>query len=167
LTSVRAERTVDPVRILLVRHADAVPESARLPDDHRTLSPVGRQQVRELAALLAESGLHVGAIAASPLVRAVQTAELLARWLDWSGTIEVSHHLVPAMVSPNAAAEWLSASATRLDGAALAAVGHEPSIAHIARLLSGGHGAPPVAAFAKSEACLIEDGVLRWRLEPP
>lgn len=166
LTSLPAKRTVDPVRILLVRHADAVAESARLPDEHRTLSPTGRQQVRDLAALLAETGLQPGAIVTSPLVRAVQTAELLARWLDWRGSIEASPHLVPAMVAPNAAIEWLSFMAAPLDGGTLIAVGHEPSITHLARLLAGGAGAPPVPAFGKAEACLIEDGQLRWRLEP-
>jgi phosphohistidine phosphatase len=166
LTSPAVAGTVSAVRILLVRHADAVSEAATLPDEHRTLSPAGRAQVRELAALLAETGLEVGAMVTSPLVRAVQTAELLARWLDWTGPIEASHHLSPALAAPTAAAEWLARAAGPLGGAVLAAVGHEPSIAHLARSLSGGPGSPPVPPFGKAEACFIEDGALRWRLEP-
>ena len=154
------------MRILLVRHADAVSETAFLRDEHRTLSPGGRHQVRELAALLAETGLELGAVVCSPLVRAVQTAELLVRWLDWSGPIEASHHLAPALASGSAAAEWLVRSAEPLGSGVLAAVGHEPSVSYLARLLSGGPGSPPVPAFGKSEACLIEDGALRWRIEP-
>jgi phosphohistidine phosphatase len=154
------------VRILLVRHADAVSETAFLRDEHRILSPAGRQQVRELAALLAETGLELGAVVASPLVRAVQTAELLVRWLDWSGPIQASPHLAPALASGSAAADWLARSAEPLGAAVLAAVGHEPSISHLARLLSGGAGAPAVPAFGKAEACLVEDGALRWRIEP-
>lgn len=154
------------MRILLVRHADAVPESAALRDEHRTLSPAGRHQVRELAALLAETGLELGAVVTSPLVRAVQTAELLVRWLDWAGPVEASLHLAPALAAPTSVAEWLARSAEPFGSAVLAAVGHEPSISHLARVLGGGPGGPAVPAFGKAEACLIEDGALRWRLEP-
>jgi len=152
------------VRILLVRHADAVSESAHVPDEHRYLSPAGRQQVRDLSALLAEAGLDLGAVVTSPLVRAVQTAELLVRWLDWSGPIEASHYMAPAGVVARAAVEWLSRGAESLGGATLAAVGHEPSISHLAQLLTG--AGRHVSPFGKAEACLIEDGALRWRLEP-
>jgi phosphohistidine phosphatase len=151
------------VRILLVRHADAVSETTALPDEHRFLSPAGRHQVRELSALLAEAGLALGAVMTSPLVRAVQTAELLVRWLDWNGSIEASHYLAPGGASARAAGEWLARCAEPLAGATLAAVGHEPSIAHIARLLSGD---ATVASLHKAEACFIEDGALRWRLVP-
>ena len=155
--------TVEVVRLLLVRHADALPESAILPDEHRPLSPAGRDQVRELAALLAEAGLELGAVVTSPLVRAVQTAELLVRWLDWPGPVDVTHHLAPAAVAPSAAADWLTRTAGSLGGPLLAAVGHEPSIGHLARILSGDARAP---SFDKAEACLIEDGAIRWRLQP-
>jgi phosphohistidine phosphatase len=157
--------TVRPVRILLVRHADAVSEATGLPDEHRYLSPAGRHQVRELSALLADSGLELGAVMTSPLVRAVQTAELLVRWLDWSGSIEASQYLAPAGASLRASAEWLTRCAGPLAGAALVAVGHEPSISRLAEHLAANTGAT-VPSLHKAEACLIEDGALRWRLEP-
>jgi hypothetical protein len=62
-----------------------------------------------------------------------------------------------------AASDWLARCAEPLAGATLAAVGHEPSITHIGRLLAGG------AAFAsmhKAEACFIEHGAVRWRVAP-
>jgi phosphohistidine phosphatase len=152
------------VRILLVRHADAVSEAAFLPDEHRYLSPAGRHQVRELSALLAEAGLSLGAVVTSPLVRAVQTAELLVRWLDWTGPIEASHYLAPAGASPSSAAEWLTRCAEPLGGGVLGAVGHEPSISHLAQILSRSGGS--ISSLGKAEACYIEDGALRWRLEP-
>ena len=155
------------MRILLVRHADAVSESRSLPDEHRYLSPAGRHQVRELSALLAEVELDLGAVVTSPLVRAVQTAELLIRWLDWSGPIEASHYLSPGSVAPLAIGDWLARCTEPLGGAVLAAVGHEPSISQVARALSGGNSAPEVPGFGKAESCLIEDGAIRWRLAPP
>jgi phosphohistidine phosphatase len=151
------------VRILLVRHADAVSETAALPDEYRYLSPAGRHQVRELSALLAEAGLELGAVVTSPLVRAVQTAELLVRWLDWNGSIEATHHLAPGGAPARVSADWLARCAEPLAGATLVAVGHEPSISHMTGQLAGGAS---VSSFRKAEACLVEDGSLRWRLEP-
>lgn len=151
------------MRILLVRHADAVSETAALPDEYRYLSPAGRHQVRELAALLADTTQELGAVMTSPLVRAVQTAELLVRWIDWAGPIEATHFLAPGGASARATAEWLVRCAEALAGATLVAVGHEPSMSHLAGLLAGGGSVP---SLGKAEACLVEDGALRWRLEP-
>jgi phosphohistidine phosphatase SixA len=96
-------------------------------------------------------------------VRAVQTAELLVRWLDWAGSIEATHFLAPGGASARATAEWLVGCAEALTGATLVAVGHEPSMSHLAGLLTGGGSVP---SLRKAEACFIEDGALRWRLEP-
>ena len=165
MTSAPPAGTVKRVRILLVRHADAVSESTGLPDENRYLSPAGRQQVRGLAALLAESGLELGAVVTSPLVRAVQTAELLVRWLDWSGAVEASQSLAPAGASVRATADWLTRRAEPLAGGALVAVGHEPAISRLAELLAE-NSSVTVPSLHKAEALLIEDGALSWRLEP-
>ncbi len=151
------------MRILLVRHADAVSETAAVPDEYRYLSPAGRHQVRELGALLAETGLELGAVVTSPLVRAVQTAELLVRWLDWNGAIEATHLLAPGGATARATTDWLARCAEPLAGATLVAVGHEPSMSHLVQLLGGGVS---VSSLHKAEACFIEDGALRWRLAP-
>ncbi|HUS67180.1 MAG TPA: histidine phosphatase family protein [Kofleriaceae bacterium] len=147
------------MRIVLVRHADAVSEGPGLPDEHRYLSPAGRQQSRELGALLAESGVVVGAAVASPLVRAVQTGELVLAAIGWGGALEASARLAPGS-STRATASWLEERAAKLDGA-LVVVGHEPSISALAELLGGGER---VSAFHKAEAALVEDGTLKWRL---
>ncbi len=151
------------MRILVVRHADAVSETASLPDEYRYLSPAGRHQVRELGALVAEAGLELGAVVTSPLVRAVQTAELLVRWLDWAGAIEATHFLAPGGASARATAEWLARCAEPLAGGTLVAVGHEPSMSHLVGLLCGTSSVP---SLRKAEGCFVEDGALRWRLVP-
>ena len=150
------------MRIVLVRHADAVSEGPGLPDDHRYLSPAGRVQCRELGALLAEAQIAVAAAVSSPLVRTVQTAELVLGAIGWSGAVEASARLAPGAPTRQTAA-YLQERASSLGGA-LVAVGHEPSISALAELLGTGER---VSAFHKAEAALVEDGVLRWRLTAP
>ncbi len=150
-------------QIVLCRHADAVGEGPGLPDEHRYLSLEGRRAARELGDLLADAGIRVGAAATSPLVRAVQTAELVVGAIGWAGPIEASHRLAPGGRS-RTAADWLAQAAQAVAGrGALVCFGHEPSISGLAELLGGGEH---VSAFRKAEACLIEDGAILWRLSP-
>lgn len=151
------------MRLLLVRHADAVPEGPWLPDDHRYLSVEGRGQARQLGRLLRGAGLQLGLVVSSPLVRAVQTAELVASVMEFSGPIETSPRLAPGGPSPTAV-RWLGRLAAELPGGMVAAAfGHEPSISGIAEVLSG---VEPIAAFRKAEACLVEGGQMIRRLSP-
>ena len=161
LTPLRPAGTVSDVQIVLIRHADAVGEGPGLPDEHRFLSAEGRAAARALGALLAEAGIAVGAAVTSPLVRAVQTAELVTGAIGWGGPVEATVRLAPGC-AVRSAAEWLGGRAATLSGALLA-FGHEPSISSLAELLGDEHR---VSAFGKAEACLVEDGTLRWRLAP-
>ncbi len=150
-------------QIVLCRHADAVGEGPGLPDEHRYLSAQGRTASRELGALLADAGIRIAAAATSPLVRAVQTSELVLGAIGWSGPVAATRWLAPGAGS-RAAVEWLRQAASEVAGrGALACFGHEPSISALAELLGGGEH---VSAFRKAEACLVEDGELRWRLSP-
>ena len=150
-------------QIVLCRHADAVGEGPGLPDDYRYLSAAGRRASRELGALLADAGIRIADAATSPLVRAVQTAELVVGSIGWPGPIQATRWLAPASGS-RPAADWLRQAAQEVAGrGALICFGHEPSISALAELLGTGEH---VSAFRKAEACLIEDGQLRWRLSP-
>jgi phosphohistidine phosphatase SixA len=62
------------VRVLLVRHAEALPGD---PDELRPLSPAGRAAARALGDQLAAQKLD--AVVSSPLLRARETAEPIAR----------------------------------------------------------------------------------------
>lgn len=152
-----------PMRIVLIRHADAIGEGPGLPDEHRFLTPAGRVQSRELGALLAETGVKVTTAVSSPLVRAVQTAELVVGAIGWAGSVEATGRLAPGAALRQTAA-WLEERAAQLADGALIAVGHEPSISALAQLLGGGER---VSAFRKAEACLVEDGSIRWRIAAP
>lgn len=150
-------------QIVLCRHADAIGEGPGLPDEYRYLSAAGRRASRELGALLADSGVPIAAAATSPLVRAVQTAELVVGAIGWAGPLEATRWLAPG-TAVRGSADWISQAAHEVAGrGALFCFGHEPSISALAELLGGGEH---VSAFRKAEACLVEDGQIRWRLSP-
>ena len=73
------------MRVLLVRHGEAVsPDVAR--DAERWLTERGRAITHAVAEALRPT-VTVGHIFTSPLVRAVQTADLLASGLGFSGAL--------------------------------------------------------------------------------
>lgn len=112
------------MELYLIRHAHAVDDAAR--DDDRPLSGDGRRQARDVGAALARQGVHFSRIVTSPLVRAVETAELLAVAVGYEGGLDVADALRPD-------GGWKQLQREVLDGCAvpsLALVGHEPSIGH-------------------------------------
>jgi phosphohistidine phosphatase len=89
-----------------------------------------------------ESPLH---IATSPLVRAVQTAEIVAvgtKLTDRGGTVETRRELAPGGDALALANDFLTQGAKRV-----MLVGHEPDLSHLVSQLLG---APMPAAMEKS-----------------
>lgn len=66
-----------PATLFVVRHAEAVPDGARLSDDDRPLTELGLAQAAELADRLADE--HVLSAYSSPLIRARDTAAPLVQ----------------------------------------------------------------------------------------
>src|SRR5437667_6035385 len=66
----------DMMEIYVVRHGIAVPSEAGIPDRFRPLTSKGRRRFRRTARRFARLG-ELDLILTSPLVRAVQTAEIL------------------------------------------------------------------------------------------
>lgn len=137
------------MKIILIRHAEAVPEDHALRDDDRWLTARGREHARGLARLLRDLAIEPDAVVSSPLPRAMQTAELVAEGLDYLGLVEVLPALRPG-AHPRLAAEEMVAR-----GAAVVAVGHEPMISSLGAFLLGRPSFPP---FRTAQACLIDDG---------
>ena len=150
------------IELFLIRHAKAAEASLYEADEERPLTADGRVQAQEVGKALAKQGVAFDVIIASPLVRAVQTAELVLASIGWGGALEASARLAPG-ASTRQTAAWLAERAAGASGA-LVAVGHEPSISALAELLGSGER---VSAFHKAEAALVEEGVLRWRLTAP
>jgi phosphohistidine phosphatase len=144
------------VQVFLIRHAEAVDETLELRDPSRHLTPHGRVQARSLGDRLRWHDCEPTHIWTSPLVRAVQTAELVAIGLQARVAIEVAPGLAPGE-SPRA----LAAALPALPGdASVVLVGHEPSMSGIGAVLVGSADFSPLA---KAEAARILDGQLRWR----
>jgi phosphohistidine phosphatase len=129
------------VRVYLVRHADAAPGE---PDELRPLTPHGRQQARDVGARLAAEGAAGAAVITSPLLRARETAEEIARALGT--TAEPDERLAPGATADavrDAAAEH---------GDVVVAVGHQPDCSRVAAALSGG----PEPPFPKAGVVAID-----------
>jgi phosphohistidine phosphatase len=113
------------MRVYLVRHAEAAPGE---PDELRPLTEEGKRQSRAVGERLAACGLT--AVRTSPLLRARQTGEALAR----AAGIEAEPD---ARLGPGATAADVRAVAEDCGGA-VAIVGHQPDCGQIAAELGGG-----------------------------
>ncbi len=126
----------DDVRLYLVRHAKAAPGD---PDELRALTPEGREQARLLAERLVDE--RPDAVVTSPLLRARETAEVLARACGLEA--EPDELLAPGATSADAR----QAAAGR--GERVVLVGHQPDFGRIAAALTGGEEPPfPTAGMA-------------------
>jgi phosphohistidine phosphatase SixA len=123
--------------IYLVRHGDAVPEHDAGSDRDRWLSQSGRDAARALGESLRNQGVTIDDIIASPLPRAIQTAELIAAALGYRGAIVTRRCLEPAG-SPSACID-----AMRTLGANLLVISHEPLVSALAAMLLGRSSFPP------------------------
>jgi phosphohistidine phosphatase SixA len=112
------------MRLFLVRHAEAAPGE---PDELRPLTPAGRAVARDLGERLASE--HLDAVVSSPLLRARETAEQIARAAGL--TPEADERL-----APGATAEDLKA-VIEGRGDAVVAVGHQPDCSALLLVLSG------------------------------
>jgi phosphohistidine phosphatase len=125
------------MRILLVRHGQAVEEAPGLGDAGRWLTQRGRKVTRKVARWLGKTGKRRPTrIWTSPLVRAVETAEILAAEAGYRGEVEACAELSPGR-DPGDLLRRLSIATAE---GPLALVGHEPSLSLIARALLGDVG---------------------------
>jgi phosphohistidine phosphatase len=158
------------MKLYLVRHGAAVPlgEEAATADEDRPLSAKGLEQVRLLASGLQRVGVTPDAIVASPLRRAVQTAEELRRVLGApKQEIDQCQELAPRRSTRKLAKYIL-----KLDGAHLLLVGHEPDLSqHTAWLIGSKQVRLHIAKGGV--ACVACDapprkgaGMLLWLLTP-
>ena len=107
--------------LFLIRHAEAVDRVAGISDEHRALTERGRRRFARSVRGLRKLGLRFDALVHSPLLRAMETAELCVPLLD--GATRVSARLARA---PD------ESLLSELTGERVALVGHEP---HMAQLL--------------------------------
>ncbi len=145
------------MRVFLVRHAQAIESGERRSDEQRFLTPDGRETARKVGACLEAEGVSFDAVLTSPLVRAVQTAELLAQGTGYAGVVEAFFALAPGL-PPRLVAEEVGNH-----GREVAVVGHEPTISALGAFLTQSPSFPP---FRPGQVVLIERGMPKWAIRP-
>ena len=154
------------MRLFFLRHGEAVPGSSYLSDFDRPLTEDGRVELEGVTRGLRRLKLSRIAIRSSPLVRARETAEIVAPLLD--STFEIVESLrsgatfdaFQSVISHNRASE------------ALMFIGHEPDFSDAVGTLLGTSGEALV--LKKAGALRIDihgrpeqgKGRLRWLLTP-
>jgi phosphohistidine phosphatase len=134
-------------------------DSAFPTDRDRPLTEEGIRKTQEAAEGLKRLGMTFDRILTSPLLRASQTAEILAEVLGLKQAVEA----LPQLSGDSSVEELLGALARRRPGRSLLLVGHQPLLGQtVARLLS------PTASFEvdlkKSGAAAIEVETLQSRV---
>jgi len=119
------------MKLYLIRHAEAIERSGSMPDAVRYLTPKGRLVFRKVARRVRQKGATPDVVFSSPLVRAVQTAEILAERLKYGGTVVVTKELSPGF--DHRGLRSLLAKAG--NPAEVAFVGHEPDLGDLAATL--------------------------------
>jgi phosphohistidine phosphatase len=127
------------VRVYLVRHAKAEPGE---PDDLRRLAKKGRKQSAELGERFAHEGID--AVVSSPLVRARETAEAIAK--TTGKQVETDDRLRPGATATDLRA------AVEGRGERVVVVGHQPDCSRIAAEITGG----PEPEFPTAGVCELD-----------
>ena len=157
--------------LCIMRHGLAVERTVTtvMDDTKRPLTSEGKQKMREIAAGLVRVGLEVDWIVSSPLVRAVETAEIVGEVLGGKPPMDFCDALRPGG-APEALIAFL---AKRPNRRRVLVVGHEPDLGELAvRLIGAGRNAN--MPFKKGGCCLItfsvfppkSPGRLVWWLPP-
>ena len=160
------------MNLFLLRHGIAVErdEFDFANDDARPLTPKGQRQLRRTAAALRLMKLRFDVILSSPLVRARQTAEMVAAQLKLKNRLVLAEELRPAGAA-EPLIQKIAARQTRMENILL--VGHEPDLSGLISLFvtgkTGAGFALKKGALAKLEIKNLRAGkcaTLQWLLPP-
>lgn len=135
------------MELFLIRHAIAVDREPTLPDAERPLTPKGRRRFQRAVDGLRRLEVRIDRLYTSPMVRAVETARLLA---DLVEDVRVTQSLAR---SPD------PSLLDELQGERVALVGHEPWLSELCCwLLTGETDA--------AEALQLKKGGMAWLQGP-
>ena len=157
-----------PCELYLVRHAIAAERGDEWPDDtKRPLTERGISRFKESVGGLKELDGIIDEIFTSPLVRARQTADLLAAGVDGRPSVKLLDALAPGTPPTTVMAQLAKAAKSRR----IALVGHEPDLGELAAFVIGARRPMP---FKKGGICRIDvagltskaAGTLVWFVTP-
>ena len=115
------------MKLFIVRHAAAIERTAEVPEEQRYLTPKGRDFMRTTARTMLKKGMEPRLILTSPLIRAVQSADILAEVLSYNVPVIVTDQLSPGFDLGRL--QRLLAEFHQADE--LAIVGHEPDLSTV------------------------------------
>jgi phosphohistidine phosphatase len=124
------------MEVYLIRHGIATERGTYQNDDERPLIEEGRIKTKKVAEKLLSLGVKFDLILTSPLVRAYQTAEILAK-VGLGKKIEI----LPALAPDGDIYQWLkwySSFFSAHPHSKLALVGHQPDLGNWAEMLVWG-----------------------------
>ena len=141
------------MQLLVIRHAKAEDAldfaQTGQPETLRPLTESGRKKMQRAAAGLLSEVEFIDVLAASPLLRARQTAEIVAD--VYVGRVVMELDALAPGGDPERLLTWLRG---HRDVSVVAIVGHEPDLGElIGRLLCGGDAS--IIALKKGAACLL------------
>jgi phosphohistidine phosphatase len=154
------------VKLYVMRHGPAEEQADSGIDADRALTSAGRDRVRGVAKALLDAGEGPVTIITSPLVRCVQTAEIVAiaaKIGDHGGTVEARRELAPGAEYAKLAGELRAKPRPRV-----MLCGHEPDCSQLYAFLLGARMPVPmqkgmVVGFSLRDK---EDVKLRFVLDP-
>lgn len=142
------------MQLLVIRHAIAEEREPHAAagghDDDRPLTPFGKRRMRRNAEGLRRTASHIEVLAASPLVRAQQTARILA---DEYRVPEVE--TLEALRPERHPRELLTWMGKQSPDATVAVVGHDPHVSMLVTWCLSGREDPSVV-FKKGGVALLE-----------
>ena len=158
------------MQLYIMRHAVAeLRETWGQPDIGRPLTAKGRTRMRLAARGLRAAGARFDLIASSPLVRAVETAEIIAREFKYPVPIEICPALAPGL-EPEPLFRFLVEFP---EAERVLLVGHEPDLGNLVLSLIGGAHSDRFP-MRKGAVCRVDIervpppglGTLVWALTP-
>jgi phosphohistidine phosphatase len=148
------------MNLYLLRHGIAVEHgSPYYPnDDDRPLTPEGQKKMLQEARGMKALGLAFDLVLSSPVLRAKQTAEIVAGVFDQMNLLAFSPHL---STSGDGRALVKQLNEQYADNKDILLAGHEPYMSGlVSKLVSGEEGLS--IDFKKGSLCLLQIETLRW-----
>ena len=152
------------MRLYFLRHGLAGDRETWTGDDFgRPLTDEGKQRMAREAATIAKLNLNLDVILTSPLVRAYQTAEIVAQHLNLTDRLVKDDRLSPGFGSSQLAGILKAYPEAK----ALMLVGHEPDFSQIiGELIGGGRITCKKGSLACVELTKSLQGELAWMIPP-
>jgi len=157
------------MNLFILRHAIAVQRGVgSYPQDDRPLTEAGIEKMERAAQGILKIIPKLDMILTSPMKRASQTAEIVARTLRCSDRVTVTESLLPGMTFPGVVAT-LRKYQSAMD---VMIVGHEPDLSHFVSSLTGAREV--MIEFKKGSLCCLDvtlmaraaRGIILWHLTP-